>query len=123
VFARRRARALLTISGSRWCSINAENSTRRSLCVAIARPSQGGTLGGWISEDTAVDGGFRAVDPPLGYPWANGFTLRTDGKHTDSTRAQRRAAGVQSLRHAIESKSFGATFVPPNYVVHPFGPQ
>jgi len=45
------------------------------LCVAIALPSQGGTLGGWISDDTAVDGGLRPVDPPLGYPWANGLTL------------------------------------------------
>lgn len=36
----------LTMSGSRWCSINAENSTKRSLCVAIALPSHGGLLGG-----------------------------------------------------------------------------
>jgi hypothetical protein len=43
--------------------------------VAIALPSQGGTLGGWISDDTAVDGGLRPVDPLLGYPWANGLTL------------------------------------------------
>lgn len=56
----------LTISGSRWCSMNAENSTKRSLCVAIALPSHGGTLGGWISEDTAVEGGLRPVDPLLG---------------------------------------------------------
>lgn len=39
---RRRVYQMLTVSGSRGCSTNAENSTRRSLCVAIARPSQGG---------------------------------------------------------------------------------
>lgn len=32
-------------------------------------------MGGWISDDTAVDGGFKPVDPLLGYPWANGLTL------------------------------------------------
>lgn len=73
------AHGALTISGSRWCSMNAENSTKRSLCVAIALPSHGGTLGGWISDDTAVDGGFSPVDP-ANDPWANGLTLR--GRYT-----------------------------------------
>lgn len=64
--------------------MNAENSTRRNLCVAIALPSHGGTLGGWISDDTAVDGGFRPVDPLLGYPWANGLTLHRGGKKNNN---------------------------------------
>jgi len=72
------------MSGSRWCSINAENSTKRNLCVAIALPSQGGTLGGWMSDDTAVDGGFSDVDPLFGYPWANGLTLSRREKPANS---------------------------------------
>lgn len=35
-------RSVLTVSGSRGCSTNAENSTSLSLCVAMARPSHGG---------------------------------------------------------------------------------
>lgn len=42
-----------TVSGSRCCSRKAENSTSRSLCVAMALPSHGG--GGAGGEALAAD--------------------------------------------------------------------
>ena len=52
------------MSGSRCCSRKAENSTRRSLCVAMARPSHGGGGAGGVrpAEVATVVGAGAAVD-------------------------------------------------------------
>jgi hypothetical protein len=66
---------ILTVSGSFWLSINAENSTSLNLEVAIDLPSHGGNVGGGCRSELMAVAGFPAALAE--YPvCANGLMLQ-----------------------------------------------